>query len=720
MSADEFLQLVTQAVFLAVFIDVLVKAVRRPLAARIDIAVFFGSLLLILLIGDVERLGGLTSDHLLGALDYALVSALPYLLLRLADDFSPQPAWLMRLAPLGLAVLAVGAFASQQPRPVWLQVAPVAWFVVLGGYASVQFALQARVSRGVTARRMQAVAAGSGLFVLVLLLGGIALFIPDSAAVLGAVERLGAGVAGLAYFVGFSPPALLRRAWQEPELRAFLAKVWRYDAADDRDALVHALERGAAEALGAAGAVLGLWDPERNSLVYHNVEGELVTTPVERTIAGRAFRLQTPVFSPHPTREDPDSADVYRRAGAGAVLSAPVTAGEQRFGVLSVYARRPPVFSEGDLQLLGVLADQAAVALHNRALTAQAAAVQAREEAARLKDDFLSAAAHDLRTPLTTLLLHAEMLERATASDPTAPADPERVASIMREGGRLRSLVSEFLDATHAGRGSLLGKREPTDLVALANESRERLATDRHPVKIEASGPLVGEFVPDRLRQLLDNLVENAVKYTPDGGTVLVRMERSDDEARIEVADPGIGIPPEDLPHLFQRYRRGRERRRSSIPWPRPGPLHLSRDRGRSRRPDLGLEPAGRGHHDARRAAADRQPACRPPLGDRAGRGAAVGRLQNHQPQRCGRIRRWMTGRSWWSTTTPRSFRWWPTCSVSRAMPSRPPRTASRPSRRSSSAGRHWCCSTCACRSWMAGASPRCCGSATSGSPSWS
>jgi signal transduction histidine kinase len=557
VSADDFLSYVTQAVFVAVFIDVSARAIRRPRQAQIDISLFFGAILAILVIGDLERILGLSGTSALLAATYIALSALPYLGLRIVDDFARQPAWLMRVSSIGLALLIVAAIVIAQPWPVWLAIVPVLWFIAIGGYASLEFLRQAGRTTGVTSRRMVAAAMGSAFVGLVFVLAIVAYFIPVSAPVVAVATRLLALCAGIAYFLGFSPPAILRRAWQEPELRAFLARAASLPRLPDVHAIARELERGAATSTGAAAASIGFWDDQRERVVYRGPDGEGWTSSTTDLVGDRAFAEQRPVFSGNPGRDDAGNAELYRTNDIGAVLAAPISAGDKRLGVLAVYAPRAPIFADDDLRLVQLLADQAAVILESRTLIDEASGVKAREEATRLKDDFLSAAAHDLRSPLTTLLLHAEMMKRAVTEHPQLPAEERRISTIVREGNRLKSLVSDFLDAARAERGKLQGRIESVDLVDLAGETSQRLATRRHPVRIDAPSPVIGRFSPDRLRQLLDNLVENAIKYSPDGGEVVVRLSRTDADAVLDVTDVGIGVPAGDLSHLFDRFHRG-------------------------------------------------------------------------------------------------------------------------------------------------------------------
>src|SRR5207237_2488613 len=118
-----------------------------------------------------------------------------------------------------------------------------------------------------------------------------------------------------------------------------------------------------------------------------------------------------------------DDTAALRTYGAQAALSAPISAYGNCMGVLVVFAPRSPLFANSDLELIRLLADQSAVILESKALVDKAAQVRAREEAARLKEDFLSSAAHDLKTPLTGIVTQAQVLRRRAELDPAAPAD---------------------------------------------------------------------------------------------------------------------------------------------------------------------------------------------------------------------------------------------------------------------------------------------------------
>src|SRR5205823_1667443 len=152
--------------------------------------------------------------------------------------------------------------------------------------------------------------------------------------------------------------------------------------------------------------------------------------------------------------------------------------------------------------------------LESRALIDEAAQVRAHAETTRLKDDFLSAAAHDLKTPLTTVVGRAQLLRRRLTRLPDLPpAIASDADAIAREAERLRDLVLELLDASRVEESALIGQREQVDLAALAREACARHLSERHAIRLDAPEPVVASVDPARVAQLLDNLVENAVKY---------------------------------------------------------------------------------------------------------------------------------------------------------------------------------------------------------------
>ncbi len=186
------------------------------------------------------------------------------------------------------------------------------------------------------------------------------------------------------------------------------------------------------------------------------------------------------------------------------------------------------------------------------------------EEAQRT---FVEAAAHDLRNPLTAIRGQAQMLRRKARKGnvPSPEQLAEDLAGIEGAAGRITALLEELQDAAELRAGQPLELHTtPTDLVELARSAAAdaQATTGHHRIRVDAAQEkLVAPADPARLRRVLDNILGNAVKYSPKGGriTVTVRREEHLDgtHAVLAVRDEGVGIPAADLPHIFERHWRG-------------------------------------------------------------------------------------------------------------------------------------------------------------------
>ncbi|HYP41818.1 MAG TPA: GAF domain-containing sensor histidine kinase [Chloroflexia bacterium] len=557
MTADELVQYLSWSIYTLIFVLVSARAISRPLRANIDIALFFTAATIIIALTVLRALEYLPVHPFRTAVTLALLFSLGYLLLRLTDDFSDVPRWLMRSAEISLALLVVGTFTLSLPEALPLILLGLAYLIGFLLYTVVAFVRESRRSSGVTFRRMRAVAAGSLFLCATFMLLIVGIFVPNLQGLWTALSHLTSLASGISYFLGFAPPSVLRRAWQEPELRAFLGRAASLPRLPTTAAIVREMEEGVRASIGAPHARIGLWD-EMAQVVHFNLDnGPLDLAPTEASISGRSFLVQRPLFTDNIRRDSPAMAQVAEASGTKALLVAPITAGDKRLGILVAYAPRTPIFADEDLDLLQLLADQAAVILESRALIDEAARVQAREEVTRLKEDFLSAAAHDLKTPLTTIIAQTQLLERRAMRDPNAPTDIASVRKLLKEIQRLKTLVLELLDAARAEQGKLVGERVEVDLTAAAHETCARHDSDRHPCIVESSGPILGTYDQNRILQLFENLVENAVKYSPEGGPVLMKLWQEGGWNHVTVADAGIGIPAHDLPNIFERFHRG-------------------------------------------------------------------------------------------------------------------------------------------------------------------
>lgn len=199
--------------------------------------------------------------------------------------------------------------------------------------------------------------------------------------------------------------------------------------------------------------------------------------------------------------------------------------------------------------------------------------VSALKEAERLKDEFLSMAAHELRNPLAVLKGFAQMLiTQTTRGKGSALADwqMEALTEIDQATLRLNNLTEDLLDVTRLQAGQLTLQHEATDLVALARRlvRRFQTTTKQHVLSLHTILPhLVVQVDPGRMEQVLDNLISNAIKYSPQGGPIQVSIHQEVEANMVllSVRDHGIGIPVHQQSRIFGRFVRADNAQASGI-----------------------------------------------------------------------------------------------------------------------------------------------------------
>lgn len=555
MTAEALLNHVAQGGFFIIFLVVLARATRQPTPANVLASIFFGLAAALVSLDWLQDLSGRESAGV-AALQSAILLIWPYPLLRLAHEFTSVHRVALRAAEAGVAVSLL-TIAMNRGGDVEgpIAVVLVAYFVGTVIYASLRFVQGARHRHGLPKRRLIAAAVGSGLLAVLVLFAIPAGIHPEGP--WSSMATLSGLLAGMAYFLAFAPPPWLRRAWLASDLQEFVVETILASPRDPSrlDQLARTLEASVTYVMGAPAVVL-VPDAETGFLAAPSQPDAPAYPSPGTTIAFRCYQSQRPVFVNHPETRDPENAEAYREAGAAAVLVAPVTLQGERFGVLALVVERTPMFADGDLQILQVLASQVAVILRDRELLNDAAEAAAQQEAVRLKEDFLSAAAHDLKTPLTTLLAQSQLMQRYAVRDPDAPADREGIERMVTEAQRMRRLVSDLLDASRADQTGFVGTTRPVDLLLLARETIQAMGARARRVAIEGDSCVV-VVDRDRMAQVLENLLDNALKYSPGGGTVRVAIQADGEATRMSVTDFGVGIPHDDLAQIFDRFQRG-------------------------------------------------------------------------------------------------------------------------------------------------------------------
>jgi two-component system sensor histidine kinase KdpD len=267
-------------------------------------------------------------------------------------------------------------------------------------------------------------------------------------------------------------------------------------------------------------------------------------------------------------RQEHGGAEAAPSSGFCDSMVAPLAVGGDYLGLLWVGSIRHRGLSEANLPLFASLGQQLGLALKNAQLLREAGEMEALREADRLKGRFLMTVSHDLRSPLTAIRTSVESLldqRRARA----ARGRGQLLNNIADQARRLGRLVDQLLDLSRIEAGALTLDRDWTELPALLTDTAARFEALHGAcrVNVHLAPDLPLSYIdPDRLVQVLWNLLENAHKYGPPGACISVSAERADHEVHISVADHGPGIPASEREKVFQYFYRLEEAVRRQVP----------------------------------------------------------------------------------------------------------------------------------------------------------
>jgi signal transduction histidine kinase len=291
-----------------------------------------------------------------------------------------------------------------------------------------------------------------------------------------------------------------------------------------------------------------------------------VMAHISRPIATQVVVEQRPVYS-EDLQADPRFARnvLLQERGLRAALALPMFLEREFTGTVSIYFREGRPFDMTLMQVLQILANQAAVALDNarryqRERETIAKLQQANlelQEADRMKSEFLTTMSHELRTPLNAIIGFSEILH--STPDLMEAERSEFAQTIHKSGKQLLKLINDILELTHIKAGRLELHPRPCQLaeaVDAAVSENAPLATKKElTVRTDVARNLQVMFDPRSLMHVLHNLVNNAVKFTPNGGSVSIAARVGPQGTVVEVRDTGVGIRAEDREHLFEEFR---------------------------------------------------------------------------------------------------------------------------------------------------------------------
>jgi signal transduction histidine kinase len=244
---------------------------------------------------------------------------------------------------------------------------------------------------------------------------------------------------------------------------------------------------------------------------------------------------------------------ILKEVAPQSLMTVPLIASNKVLGALTLCSsesgRR---YDEEDLTLAEELARRAALAVDNARLFHEA------QEATRARDEMLAVVAHDLRNPLNTVAMSCSLLLE-TVKPIDRPVEQKQLTIMRRATDRMSRLIHDLLDVKRIEQGRLAVDPRPQVIGAIVQDAvdmlRQLAEAQGLSLEHEAQGelPRVLADAP-RVQQVLSNLVGNAIKFTPRGGRISLRVRREADEVSIAVIDTGPGIPADQLPHIFGRF----------------------------------------------------------------------------------------------------------------------------------------------------------------------
>ncbi|MBV6396772.1 MAG: Sensor histidine kinase RcsC [Anaerolineales bacterium] len=332
------------------------------------------------------------------------------------------------------------------------------------------------------------------------------------------------------------------------------------------DDLLQLIIRTAAELLHCEAASILLYDEKQPHLFFaatsdSNAEQlKQMDVPIEGSVAGTVFRTNRPMFLTR-AGQDPRHYDaVSRKIGAQvrSLLAVPMRIHEQLTGVLEALNKTEGDFDEEDQAILEVIASHAAVAINNARLVQQLqVALHKAHDADQMKSDFLSLASHELRTPLGIIIGYATFLREDAQGELS-----EHAEQVLNSALKMRALVEDMTNLTLLKMDGLIFKAKivsaqsilesaASDTQILANAKAQRLVYDM------PESPVPVNVDTEKTASALVNILNNAIRFSPAGGQIILGARAEENGGLIWVQDNGIGIEADQLDNIFREFKQG-------------------------------------------------------------------------------------------------------------------------------------------------------------------
>lgn len=323
----------------------------------------------------------------------------------------------------------------------------------------------------------------------------------------------------------------------------------------DLDTLLNDIVRAAADITHAEAASILLYDDTARQLYFQvatNIDEPTMrglVVPLEKSIAGWIVTNRQSLRIEDAHKDERFFSDVEQSIGyeTKSMLGIPLITKNKIVGVLEVVNKKRGKFTDPDESMLTVLGAQAAVAIENARLFQQS--------------DLISEFVHELRTPLASLSTATYLLLRPEMS---REQSDQIVNNIHNETLRLNSLASSFLDLARLESGRVQFRKTRFSSADLIYEARDVMMSKAQEADIQVRVDLPSDMPlleadRDKIKQILLNLISNAIKYNRANGSVILQGDFTEEEVSITVQDTGLGIPDDAIPHLFQKFYRVHE-----------------------------------------------------------------------------------------------------------------------------------------------------------------
>jgi signal transduction histidine kinase len=281
--------------------------------------------------------------------------------------------------------------------------------------------------------------------------------------------------------------------------------------------------------------------------------------PIHGTLLEELLRTNQTVYRRDMSGADYPEEDEFLALGLHCRLASPLLQGARAIGMLSLVRREAGAFSAEEIELAGLLGRLVASAVQNiHAYETERRTVEELRRLSALRADFVSLVSHELRTPMAAVIGSARTLQQRWR-ELSADQRESFLELISGETNRLAELISDVLDTSRIEAGTFSFRFRDVDLAQLVQDVVATAQLGQDEVQLHAD---VDDLLPEirgdaeRLRQVLTNLVDNAIKYSPAGGEVEVRVYREDSCVRIDVSDHGPGIAKEDQKLIFEKFGR--------------------------------------------------------------------------------------------------------------------------------------------------------------------